>query len=116
MGIIQETRLCVFLHRYTYLPIVKIPTEQIIQEKIPIFVVLSFTSYGKMKLFTVVLILCLQAGSLLGVAVPEFHNVLIKSPSMAKHFLANQHSRESKMSDGAMYLANHRSGTAENVI
>jgi len=31
-----------------------------------IFVVLSFTSYGKMKLFTVALILCLQAGSLLG--------------------------------------------------
>ena len=31
-----------------------------------IFVVLSFTSNGKMKLFTVALILCLQAGSLLG--------------------------------------------------
>jgi len=31
-----------------------------------IFVVLSFTSNGKMKLFTVALILCLQADSLLG--------------------------------------------------
>jgi len=81
-----------------------------------IFVVLSFTSYGKMKLFTVALILCLQAGSLLGVAVPEFHNVMLKSPSMAKHFLANQHDSQSKMSDGVMYLANHRSGAAENVI
>ena len=35
---------------------------------------------------------------------------------MAKHFLANQHDSQSKMSDGVMYLANHRSGAAENVI
>jgi len=75
-----------------------------------IFVVLSFTSNGKMKLFTVALILCLQADSLLGVAVPEFHNFL--NDQLADHFYGDQSRRTSKVSDGVIYLDN---GSSANV-
>ena len=44
-----------------------------------IFVVLSFPSYGKMKLFTVALILCLQADSLLGGKRKHLNILLIHS-------------------------------------
>ena len=44
-----------------------------------IFVVLSFTSNGKMKLFTVALILCLQASSLLGGKRKHLNILLIHS-------------------------------------
>merc|ERR1712126_63792 len=78
-----------------------------------IFVVLSFTSYGKMKLFTVALILCLQAGSLLGVAAPEFFS----DDAIADYFNVNQlKSNGAKVSDGVLHLPNHRSGAAEIVI
>ena len=45
---------------------------------------------------------------------PEFHNVLIKSPSMANYLYNNQIQPESKVSDGVIYSRTHPGGEADN--
>jgi len=47
------------------------------------------------------------------VAVPEFHDVLEKSPNMAKYLYENQIQLESKVSDGVIYTRMHRGGMVE---
>jgi len=69
-----------------------------------------------MKLFTVALILCLQADSLLGVAVPEFHNFFVKNQNIANYFYGNHQHAECKVEDGVIYLPNHSSNEAEKII
>ena len=45
--------------------------------------------------------------------MPEFHDVLQKSPNMAKYLYENQIQLESKVSDGVIYTRMHRGGMVE---
>jgi len=47
-------------------------------------------------------------------AVPEFHNVLLKSPSMAEYLYENQIQEESKVSNGVIYIRTHPGGVADD--
>jgi len=46
-------------------------------------------------------------------AEPAFHEVLSKSPLMAKHLYSNQIQQESKVSDGVIYTRQHPGGETE---
>merc|ERR1719430_899572 len=47
-------------------------------------------------------------------AVPEFHDVLIKSPNMANYLYEDQIQSESKVSDGVIYSRSHPGGKADD--
>ena len=47
------------------------------------------------------------------IALPEFHDVLKKSPDMYSYLLSNQIQMESEVSDGVIYERQHPGGDAE---